>query len=187
MFSSTPFIDLKRLEAWNQELKLGLEKRQVKKGELILREGQRCHHLYFIRKGFIRVYYLDLQGNEITHWFGAEDSLITSPFSYFKDERNILFFEALEDSELTLISRSQMDDLMKIKPELSDALRITNAEFAMVLSRRVMSIHTETAEQRYLNLIKEHPSLFQKAKLAHIASYLGITQQSLSRIRKNLS
>ena len=56
----------------------------------------------------------------------------------------------------------------------------------MVFSRRVMSIHTETAEERYLNLIKEHPLLFQKAKLTHIASFLGITPQSLSRIRKNI-
>ncbi|MEM9329664.1 MAG: Crp/Fnr family transcriptional regulator, partial [Bacteroidota bacterium] len=67
-----------------------------------------------------------------------------------------------------------------------EALRQMNSEFAMVLSRRVMSIHTETAEDRYLRLMKEHPLLFQKAKLSHIASFLGITQQSLSRIRKNI-
>ena len=71
-------------------------------------------------------------------------------------------------------------------PSLNEAFRKINSEFAMVLSRRIMSIHTQTAEERYLHLMKEHPDLFQKAKLSHIASFLGITQQSLSRIRKNI-
>ncbi len=186
MFSSKPYIDLKKLEEWNIELNLAVKTKHVKKGGVFLREGQRCLYLYFILKGFVRVYYHDLQGNEITHWFCSEDSVITSPFSYKKGEPNILCFEALEDTELLLLSSSQIETLVKHIPEFSEALRNMNAEFAMVLSRRIMSIHTETAEDRYLKLMKEHPLLFQKAKLSHIASFLGITQQSLSRIRKNL-
>ncbi len=186
MFSSKLYIDIEKLIKWNLEFGLGLRNKSVKKGEIFLKEGQRCKHLYYLLSGFTRVYYLDLEGNEITHWFCAKDAIITSPFSYVKDERNILFFEALEDTELILISAKQLDKLLHYKPELSEALREMNAEFAMVLSRRVMSLHTQTAEERYLNLMKEHPLLFQKAKLSHIASFLGITQQSLSRIRKNL-
>lgn len=186
MFSSRPNIEIEKLFQWNREFDLGLTDKTAHKGEVFLKEGQRCDHLYFIRSGFVRVYYLDLDGNEITHWFCAKDSLITSPFSYVKGERNILFFEALEDTELVLISSKQLNTLTNHLPELADSFRVINAEFAMVLSRRIMSIHTETAEERYLNLMKEHPLLFQKAKLSHIASFLGIKQQSLSRIRKNL-
>lgn len=186
MFSTKPYIDINKLVKWNIEFDLGLTNKTVKKGDVFLKEGQKCYHLYYILSGFIRVYYLDLDGNEITHWFCAKDSIITSPFSFVKDEKNILFFEALENTELILINSDQLKKMIYHLPELSQAFRHINAEFAMVLSRRIMSIHTETAEERYLKLIEEHPLLFQKTKLSHIASFLGITQQSLSRIRKNL-
>ncbi len=186
MFSAKPHLDIEKLGKWDLEFKLGLTNKSARKGDIFLREGQPCEHLYYMLSGFSRVYYLDLNGNEITHWFCAKDSIITSPFSYRKGERNILFFEALEDSELLLISAEQLNKLIQRLPEIGDAFREINAEFAMVLSRRIMSLHTQTAEERYLRLIEEHPLLFQKAKLSHIASFLGITQQSLSRIRKNL-
>lgn len=186
MFSSKPFIDINKLVDWNAQFNLELTHKTAKKGELFLREDQRCDYLYYIVNGFVRVFYLDLEGNEITHWFCTKDSVITSPFSFVKHEKNILFFEALEETQLTLISSNQLQKLTQHLPELNDAFRHMNAEFAMVLSRRVMSIHTETAEERYLKLMEEHPLLFQKAKLAHIASFLGITQQSLSRIRRKL-
>ena len=186
MFSAKPYIEIYKLTEWNVKFNLKLKKKTAKKGDVFLKEGQRADKLYYIINGFVRVYYLDLEGNEITHWFCAEDAIISSPFSFLKQERNILFFEALEDTELLLISAAQLKQLFHHLPELSDAFRQINAEFAMVLSRRIMSIHTETAEERYLRLMKEYPLLFQKTKLSHIASFLGITQQSLSRIRKNL-
>ncbi len=112
--------------------------------------------------------------------------MITSPFSFFKSEANIINFEALEDSELILITKEQFDQMGDEIEAASHAFRHLLAEFAMKMSRRVMSIHNESAEFRYLKLLEEHPLIFQKAKLSHIASFLGITQQSLSRIRKNL-
>ncbi|MEM7510425.1 MAG: Crp/Fnr family transcriptional regulator [Bacteroidota bacterium] len=186
MFNSRPYIDVDQLLKWSIDFDLGLKHKKVKKRETFLKEGQKCNYLYFILNGFVRVYYLDLEGNEITHWFSARDSMITSPFSFVKNENNILIFEAMEESELLLITSAQLDKLISHVPDLGEAFRHINAEFAMVLSRRIMSIHTETAEERYLKLMKEHPLLFQKAKLSQIASFLGITQQSLSRIRKNL-
>lgn len=186
MFSSKPYIDINELLQWDVEFDLKLKRQTAKKGIIFLKEGQRCDYLYYILHGFTRVYYLDLEGNEITHWFCAKDSIITSPFSFLKRETNILFFEAREDTELLLISSDQQEQLIHKLPEVGESFRHINAEFAMVLSRRIMTIHTETAEQRYLKLMDEHPLLFQKAKLSHIASFLGITQQSLSRIRRNL-
>ena len=99
---------------------------------------------------------------------------------------NILYFEALEDTELLLLTHNQLDEIIFNSKTTEKAYQNLLAEFAMVLSRRIMSIHTQSAEDRYLKLIKEHPLLFQKANLSHIASFLGITPQSLSRIRKSI-
>lgn len=180
------FISTESLLQWNIKLKLDLDTQSYKKGEVFLKEGQHCDYFYYVLKGFIRVYYLDLEGKEITHWFTAKDSMITSPFSFFKREKNILFFEALEDTEVLLINNTQLDAIMSEFKSTEKAVRDMYVEFAMVFSRRIMSIHTETAEDRYLKLMEQHPLLFQKAKLSHIASFLGVTPQSLSRIRKNI-
>lgn len=186
MMKSYPYFRAKDLLQWNINLRLDLSTDFKKRGDLFLEEGQHCDYFYYILKGFVRVYYLDLEGKEITHWFSATDSMITSPFSFFKKEKNILYFEALEDTELLLLTHNQLDAILSQSQSTEKAYRNLLVEFAMILSRRIMSIHTETAEERYLKLIKEHPLLFQKAKLTHIASFLGITPQSLSRIRKNI-
>ena len=186
MIKSEKFINAKDLLDWNLSLDLGLLSSFKKRGEIFLEEGQHCDYFYYVLKGFVRIYYLDIDGNEITHWFSATDSMVTSPFSFFKKEKNILYFEALEDTELLLLSHNQLDSIISNSKSTEKAFRNLLAEFAMILSRRIMSIHTETAEERYLKLIKEHPLLFQKANLSHIASFLGVTPQSLSRIRKNI-
>ncbi|WP_348726122.1 Crp/Fnr family transcriptional regulator [Tenacibaculum sp. 190524A05c] len=171
---------------WNIEFNLELTNRSVKKGELLLEAGQRCDYFYYILKGFLRLYYLDLEGNQVTHWFSSENSIVTSPFSFFRKEENILFIEVLDDTEILLITSEQFSIINNKVKTADKELRKLFAEFAMTFSRRIMDIHTKTAEERYLKLLAEHPYLFQKAKLSHIASFLGVTQQSLSRIRKNI-
>ncbi len=186
MIKADQYLTAKELLDWNIELGLGLTTTTKKKGEVFLEEGQRCNYFYYVLKGFVRVYYLDLEGNEVTHWFTAADSMITSPFSFLKQERNILYLEALEETDLLLITFDQLERIMTEIESTEKAMRQLYAEFAMTFSRRVMSMHTQTAEERYLHLMEEHPLLFQKAKLFHIASFLGVTPQSLSRIRKNI-
>lgn len=186
MFLTDKYISKKNLLEWSHELGIELKTQRAQKGEVFLEHKQRCYYFYFISKGFIRLYYLALDGEEITHWFSSDNMMITSPFSFFKEETNIINFEALEETEMLLITREQLDLIREKNTQANKAFQNLFTEFAMRLSRRVMSIHTETAEYRYLKLLEEHPLIFQKAKLAHIASYLGIKQQSLSRIRKKL-
>lgn len=183
---NTKFLSSKNLLQWNIELGLQLTNHTVKKGELLLEAGYRCDYFYYVLKGFLRLYYLDLEGNQVTHWFSAKDSIVTSPFSFFKKEENILFIEALEDTEVLLITSEQFTTINNHVETADKEIRKLFAEFAMTFSRRIMDIHTKTAEERYLKLMAQHPYLFQKAKLSHIASFLGVTQQSLSRIRKNI-
>lgn len=186
MFQSDQYLSKENIYLWCEAVGINIRKQTVAKNEVFLRHKQRCHYFFFIAKGFIRLYYLDIEGNEITHWFSAENMMITSPFSFYRGETNILNFEALEETELFLLTKDQIDQMREHNKQANDAFHNLVVDFAMRFSRRVMSIHTESAEYRYLRLLKEYPLIFQKAKLAHIASFLGITQQSLSRIRKNL-
>lgn len=186
MFASDHFVSQEKLLRWGEEASLEFRTQKAQKGEVFLEHKKRCDYMYFIVKGFVRLYYLDLEGNEITHWFSSENMFITSPFSFFKGESNILNFEALEDSELLLITKDEWSELRAKIEQADKAIGSIATEFAMSLSRRIMSIHTESAEHRYLKLLEEHPLIFQKATLGHIASYLGIAQPSLSRIRRKL-
>ena len=186
MIKADQYISSKELFKWDTQLQLGLRRGHVAKGDLFLKEGQRCDYFYYLLEGFVRIYYHDLNANQITHWFSQANSMITSPLSFLKGEKNILYFEALEPTELLMITASQIKNITTAIPSAGEAFRRLNAEFAIALSRRVMSIHTQTTEERYLQLIDEHPYLFQKANLGHIASFLGITPQSLSRVRKKL-
>lgn len=186
MFKSDQFISKESLLGWSQDLKIDLKRQTVSKNEVFLEHRYKCHHFYYVIEGFVRIYYLDLQGQERTHWFASEDMMFTSPFSFFKDEANILNFQALDDTELILISRRQIETICDYSKEASKATRLLLSEFAMQFSRRIINIHTQPAEYRYLKLLEEFPEVFQKANLSYIASYLGVTLQSLSRIRRNL-
>lgn len=186
MIQVDKYLSLKQLLEWNMAHQLGFKQQSVKKGTVFLKPGQPCDYLYLIIKGFVRTYYYDIDGNEMTHIFAMKDSITTSPFSFLRKEENILYLEALEDTELILITYAQLNNIIAKVPGTGEAIRSIFMEFGMNMSRRVMSIHTQTAEQRYLKLIKDYPYIFQQAKLSHIASYLGITIQSLSRIRKHI-
>ncbi len=186
MLKSDQIISKANLLAWSEGAGIELKTMAASKDQVFLENRQKCYYYYFVSTGFVRLYYLDLEGKEITHWFSAENTMFTSPFSFYKDETNILNFQALEESEFILITKEQIDTICDLNKQASQAARRLLSEFAMLFSRRIMSINTESAEYRYLKLLEDHPLIFQKAKLAHIASYLGITQQSLSRIRKNL-
>jgi CRP-like cAMP-binding protein len=187
MIQFDKYLPLKQLLEWNIEFDLNLSTKSLKKGEFLLKAGQPCDYLYFIMTGFIRTYYYDINGNDMTHIFAMKNSITTSPFSFLLKEENILYLQALEDTELVLITYEQLNHIIQKVPSSGESIRNIYMEFGMLMSRRIMSIHTETAETRYLNLIKNYPYIFQQAKLSHIASYLGITIQSLSRIRKQIN
>lgn len=186
MFKSDQIISKDNLLEWSEEAGIALKTKTVKPDDVFLHHRYKCYYYYFISRGFVRLYFLSIEGREITSWFASENMLITSPFSFYKDETNVMNFQALEETDLIMITREQIDLICDQNKEANKASRRLLAEFAMQFSQRIMSINTESAEYRYLKLLQDHPLIFQKAKLAYIASYLGITQQSLSRIRKNL-
>ncbi len=186
MVKTDKYVSLEEIKKWSDILGLEIETQQVKKRTLFLKQGQKCNYFYYIVKGLMRMYYYDLEGNEVTHWFSDKDMMITSPDSFYHKNENFLNFEALEDCELLLVTREHLKIASKNVPGFDILYRRMLVDFVILFSRRVMSIHTESAEYRYLRLIKDYPNIFQRTKLSHIASYLGIKIQSLSRIRKKL-
>lgn len=160
---------------------------QVPANTILLEIGSVCDHLYFIENGILRNYYYDAKGNDITHWFASEGMVVTIPPSFFKRTPSQFRIEALEDMVVRNITFDQMQEAFSQSHQLERFGRLLVTEIMMVLGQKIMDLQTKSAEERYNDLLEDHPDIFQRAKLGHIATYLGITQQSLSRIRANIS
>ena len=155
------------------------------KHALILDAGSICNHLLIIKSGLVRNFYFDPKGNDITHWFSGPNSVVTSPPSFFKQEPSFFRIETLQPTVANVITHSQLEEAFKKSIELERFGRQLAINIMMALGQKVIDLQTKTAEERYHELLFQYPDILQQAKLGHIAGYLGITQQSLSRIRGN--
>ncbi len=179
-------ISLGEIDIDNQIMLSLLEKAELMsfaKGEMVLQQGQVCSHLYLIDKGMLRNFYYDTKGNDITHWFSSERTIDTIPPSFFKRAPSSFLMEAIEDTEVKALSYDQFEATLKEHPSLERLGRLLVTEIMMALGQKIIDLQTKTAKERYDELLDNHPNIFKRAKLSHIAGYLGITQQSLSRIR----
>lgn len=154
-----------------------------KKGDFFLKEGQIISNLFVIEKGLIRAFYKKAD-NEVNVWFGFENTILGSVMPLFFGCPSIENIQFLETSTLYYIPSDDLNDLYKNHPEMNTIGRKIAEGYCRVLEERTFSLQTETAEQRYNSLLKMQPDALQRISLGHIASYLGITQETLSRIRK---
>jgi CRP-like cAMP-binding protein len=155
----------------------------LEKGQLVLEAGNRCTDIYFIEKGLVRGYYFDDDGKEITNWFAQENEFATSFYAFIARQASFENIQALEDCELVRVPHSQLQNLYSAFPETERLGRMITENYYIKLEERLLSIQFKTARERYDMLMKSKPSLLQRASLGQIASYLGITQETLSRIR----
>jgi len=159
--------------------------KKVSKGDNILKYQEICRHIYFIHSGFVRIFYFK-NGKDITEWFADEKQFFFSITSYFENKPSQLIIEAIEDCELILLSKSGQDALRNTNLEIANLI-IGFYSMSLILSqKRMESLQFETASKRYLNLMHMQPNILQKVPLQYVASFLGITQETLSRIRANL-
>ena len=163
-----------------------LEYREVPRRTMILRAGEKCSEFYYIIEGLTRQYYLDLQGREVTRGFAAEDEFCCSEVRIQCGQSSAYAIEALEDCRF-LTFRSE------ILPKLSESRFFIDA-YINALERdlrdrmnRDSSFLMESALERYNRFKTEHFNIFDRVKQVHLASYLGITPESLSRIRKSIN
>ena len=152
------------------------------KPAVLVREGQYADRTYFIVKGCARAYYLK-DGKDITDWFAFENDFITAINSFFLDVPSPHFIEILEPGILLELSKDKVEQLSDKYHDFERLTKVVVTKTLLQLQQRVVSIQFETALQKYENLLKIRPDITQRIPLTHVASYLGITLETLSRIR----
>ncbi|WP_080779068.1 Crp/Fnr family transcriptional regulator [Chryseobacterium phocaeense] len=158
-----------------------------KRKDRVLTEGEYCNFEGFVVNGCFKVYYLNENGQEQTLYFALEGWWITDIDSLINHVPSILNIEALEDSEALMISKSDKEELYKTLPQIEKLFRMMNQQSSVALQRRILSLTGKTADKRYLEFLEKYPGLEQKLTQQQIASYLGITHEFLSKIRKKTS
>jgi len=157
----------------------------IPKGNILLDLDERCGNLFFIEKGLVRGYYFD-EDKEITNWFAGESEFATCFYSFIANKPSFEIIQTLEDCELVQLSFSSLKNLYDKFPETERLGRIITENYYIKLEERILNIQFKTARERYQKLSSSKPALLQRASLGQIASYLGITQETLSRIRSEV-
>ncbi len=156
----------------------------VKKKKDLLEAGEVCKYIYFITQGCMRSYFVDAKGNEHIYQIRMDNNWISDLQSFFSQRPSLYYLEALEDTHLLRISLDKLEELYEKVPKLERYFRILFQKAYINALERLNATMWDTAVDRYNEMLKEHPDMFQRVPLVYIASYLGITPESLSRIRK---
>lgn len=171
------------LHEW-KEISACFEKTTFDKDEVVLKEGEICRHLYFVESGLLR-FYINKDGNDITKFFTEAPYFFTSQASYNAQKPAMENIQAIERSVVFQISYQLSNELFRLKSWSEFGRKITQ-EVQFFTEEILEQLQTETAEFRYDKMLKNNAALLQRIPLKHLASYLGIAPQSLSRIRKKL-
>ena len=159
----------------------------IPKNQFFLLEGNHSNEYLFLEKGFMRAFAHDTEGNDVTTAFYSDNQVVFEVFSFFNRTISKENVQALADCEGWYISYEQLNMLFHSLPEFREFGRSILVKGFAALKNRVLSMITETAEERYAQLLKNNPEIFKYAPLKTIASYLGVTDTSLSRIRKEFA
>ena len=170
-------------EAAEHALADRLHQADYAKGDYLHKKGRVCSHFYFLESGALRGFY-HLDDREVTHWFGFENTFVTSFHSYMTEQPAIENIQFLEDSTIWAIAKSEFTALFDTHHEIERMVRIIYEQYYMRLEERYVNAQFKTAAELYANLIEHSPHILQRVPLGYISSYLGITQETLSRIRK---
>ena len=179
-FKSSNLVSQKTAE----EIAATFSPKEIKRNEFLFKEGRVCNDYFFLEHGFIRAFAIDTEGNDVTTNFYTSGQVVFEVSSFFNRTISKENYQAIVDCEGWSITYDQLNGLFHGMHEFRDFGRSILVKGFSSLKIRMLSMITETAEQRYDALLKTNPEIFQHAALKHIASYLGITDTSLSRIRK---
>lgn len=175
------------LTAKDKDIVISLFKEKTyKKGDFFLADGQICKQVGFVTKGLLR-YYINHDGEDKTYDFAQENKFVCNYESFIPRTPSTKNIQALEDCEILQIS---YDDLQVFYKSISQAERFGRLVIEQVFIQTLQdlsSFYTDTPELRYEKILRKHPDLLQRMSQYHIASYVGVKPQSLSRIRKRIS
>ena len=162
-----------------------LEESAYRKNEEVLREGKTCQYLYYVRSGMLGGYYLH-DDKQICNWISVEHEFATSYYSFISRKPSHETIVSMEDTTVQQISYERMTELYQRFPETERAGRLILEEYYMRLEERLISIQFKSARERYTHFAATRPELVKRAPLGWIASYLGMSQETLSRIRAEI-
>lgn len=157
---------------------------EYRKGDLILQQGERCRKLYFLENGFLRYFVHKPNGEEATKFFTEAPYCFTSQQSFTRDVPAKENIEVLESAVVWEMRQSDAFGLLRL-PNWSEFVRKLVQEVQYYTEEILQDLQQLTAEERYTRMLEDQDVILQKSPLKHVASYLGIAPQSLSRIRKN--
>ncbi len=161
--------------------------KRVRKGAYLLQEGEVSKYLAFVTKGCLRSYGIDKKGQEHIMQFALEGWWITDLYSFLTGKPGQYFIDALEESDALLMDLTSYERLCTTLPKFERYFRILLQNNYIATHRRVLSSISLSLEEQYLQMVDENPAIVQRVAQRHIASYLGITPEALSRIRKRLA
>jgi len=157
------------------------------KKTVLLSEGDICQFEGYIQKGCVRVYYLDDNGFEVTILFAIEDWWISDIASFQEQKPSRLYIETLEDSEILMLNPATKEKLLTEIPKFERVFRMLVQRNLSTLQNRLVNTISKAATDRYLEFIKVYPSIPQRVAQYYIASYLGVSKEFVSTIRKRLA
>lgn len=179
---------LVNLEEWELDLlKECIYKKKVVKGEVLLKIGEVCKVLYFVNSGCLRTFYPTGYNSEFIRCLAVEKSFCWSIPSFLNEQPSNECIDALCDSELIVINKKKLKELNEKSSNCNLAYQMGLELLCMNYARRIEGFLTLTAKERYESLISRNPAIIQNLPNKIVASYLGITQESLSRLKKGKS
>lgn len=168
-----------------EHLKNAVEKRVFDKRELIFSEGKIANDIYFVTKGCVRLFY-NVDGHEKTAFFYTEGQFICAGESYTYKVPAIENYQAIEQTEIYVFPQSKIEQLLAIAPKFELLARIATENELITCQKIIASFVTKSAEQRYLDLLQTQGELFQRVPQQYIASFLGVSPETLSRIKARI-
>lgn len=169
-------------DALTEFLKVTVRVKEVSKKDMVLKAGHVCRHIYFIEKGLLRCFYQ--KGNsEISSWFMKEGDLVVSIESFYCQQESYESIQALEDCTLHYIDYDELHHIYRTFPEFNYIGRELTQHYHILWTQQLYGLRMQTSQERYDWLLEHHSELILRVHAKYLASYLGITEVTLSKIK----
>lgn len=174
-------------EEEKERCKTFFTQKKLRKKQYLLQEGDVCKYTAFINNGLLRSYHVDDSGAEHIVQFALEDWWMADMYSFLTGEASNCNIDALEETDMLLITKPAQDEMVLQIPKMERYLRLLMQSHLISLQRRLISSLNFTAEDKYQQLLAVSPNIIQRVPQHQVASYLGITPETLSRIRRQIA
>jgi CRP-like cAMP-binding protein len=178
----TKYVPLSEVEL--EDIVNKFKRKVVKKNDYLLKQGGTCKDLVFVRKGCLRLYFMK-DDIEVSVWFAFPQSSAIEIYSFISENPSNYYLQAIEESEILYLPKAELNKLYKYQPKMQEMMRKFWEDVILNLINRFTALQTDSAEKRYLDLLNK-PAYFESIPQKYLASFIGVTPTSLSRIRKQI-